>query len=161
MLITHGIEKANNNLFILVFPKLNFSINFSSSFSQYAIVAEKNFLCKHFLKIFLIFYVIMFLGDYNMATSKDYKDYILDQFNILDGITCRPMMGEYLLYYNNVLFGGIYDNRLLVKIVDNNKKYNMEEAIPYDGTKVMFLVDDIDNKDLLKSIVLDTYSDLK
>ena len=45
------------------------------------------------------------------------------------------MMGEFLLYYNNVLFGGIYDNRLLVKIVDTNKKYNMQEEIPYESAK--------------------------
>ena len=35
------------------------------------------------------------------------------------------MMEEYLLYYNGILFYGIYDDRLLVKIVDSNKKYNM------------------------------------
>ena len=57
-----------------------------------------------------------------MASSKDYKDYVLEQLNILDNIACKPMMGEYLLYYNDKLFGGIYDNRLLVKIVDSNKK---------------------------------------
>ena len=54
-----------------------------------------------------------------MATSKEYKDFILEQLDLLDNITCKAMMGEFLLYYNNVLFGGIYDNRLLVKIVDN------------------------------------------
>lgn len=66
------------------------------------------------------------------------------------------MMGEYLLYNNGILFGGIYDNRLLVKIVDSNKKYNMQEAIPYNGAKPMYLVDNIDNKEVLKEIVLDT-----
>ena len=80
-----------------------------------------------------------------MSTSKDYKNFILEQLNILDEITCKPMMGEYLLYYKGVLFGGIYDNRLLVKMVSNNKKYNMEESIPYDGAKSMYLVD-IDDK---------------
>jgi len=40
-----------------------------------------------------------------MATTKGYKDYILEQLNLLDNITCRPMMGEYLLYYNGVLLG--------------------------------------------------------
>ena len=40
------------------------------------------------------------------------------------------MMGEYLLYYNKTLFGGIYDNKLLVKIVENNKKYDLQEFIP-------------------------------
>ena len=69
-------------------------------------------------------------------------------------------MGEYLLYYNNILFGGIYDDRLLVKIVNSNKKYNMQEEIPYDRAKPMYLVDDIDNPEILKEIVLNTCKDL-
>ena len=91
-----------------------------------------------------------------MATSKEYKDFILEQLDLLDNITYKAMMGEFLLYYNNVLFGGIYDNRLLVKIVDTNKKYNMQEQIPYESAKPMYLVDDVDNKDLLKEIVIET-----
>ena len=91
-----------------------------------------------------------------MATSKEYKEYILEQLDLLDNITCKAMMGEFLLYYNDILFGGIYDNRLLVKIVDNNKKYNMQEQLPYEGAKSMYLVDDVDNKELLKEITIDT-----
>ena len=91
-----------------------------------------------------------------MATSKEYKDFILVQLDLLDNITCKAMMGEFLLYYNNVLFGGIYDNRLLVKIVDANKKYSMQEQIPYETAKLMYLVDDVDNKELLKEIVIET-----
>ena len=96
-----------------------------------------------------------------MATTKEYKSFILEQLSSLDNITCKPMMGEYLLYYKNVLFGGIYDDRLLVKITDTNKKYNMEDDIPYDGAKNMYLVDDLDNIDKLKDIVIDTYNGLK
>ncbi len=95
-----------------------------------------------------------------MATTKDYKDFILGQLNKLDDITCKPMMGEYLLYYNGILFGGIYDNRLLVKVVESNKKYDMLESVPYAGAKPMYLVDDIDNEETLKNIVLDTYKNL-
>ena len=91
-----------------------------------------------------------------MATAKEYRDFVLEQLSLLDNITCKSMMGEYLLYYNNILFGGIYDDRLLVKIVDSNKKYNMQESIPYDGAKPMYLVDDVDNKELLKEIVIET-----
>lgn len=94
-----------------------------------------------------------------MATTKDYKDFVLEKLNILNNITCKPMMGEYLLYYNGVLFGGIYDNRLLIKIVESNKKYNMQESIPYEEAKPMYLVD-IDNLELLKKIIIDTYKDL-
>ena len=96
-----------------------------------------------------------------MATTKDYRDFILEQLNLLDNITCKSMMGEYLLYYNEILFGGIYDDRLLVKKVDNNKKYNMQESIPYESAKPMCLVDDVDNREKLRDIVLDTCKDLK
>lgn len=96
-----------------------------------------------------------------MATSKEYRDFIVEQLSLLDNITYKQMMGEYLLYYNGLLFGGIYDDRFLVKIVNGNKKYNMSEAIPYESAKPMYLVDDVDNPDTLKDIVLDTCKDLK
>ena len=96
-----------------------------------------------------------------MASSKEYRDFIIEQLSLLDNITCKPMMGEYLLYYNDLLFGGIYDDRLLVKRVENNKKYNMKEAIPYDGAKPMYLVSDVDNMDILKEIVIDTCDGLR
>lgn len=96
-----------------------------------------------------------------MASTKDYRDFILERLSILDNITYKPMMGEFLLYYKGVLFGGIYDDRLLVKIVDNNKKYQMKETIPYENAKQMYLVDDVDDQEQLKSIIEDTYKDLK
>ena len=88
--------------------------------------------------------------------KKEYKDFIFEQLDLLDSITCKAMMGEFLLYYKDILFGGIYDNRLLVKIVDTNKKYSMQEQIPYENAKSMYLVDDVDNKELLKEIVVET-----
>ena len=64
-----------------------------------------------------------------MATTKDYKYFVLEQLNLLNGITCKSMMDEYLLYYDGVLFGGIYDDRLLVKKVDSNKVNRVEVEI--------------------------------
>lgn len=96
-----------------------------------------------------------------MSTSKEYKNFILEQLNLLEDITCRAMMGEYLLYYNGVLFGGIYDDRLLVKIVPNNEKYHMEEQIPYESAKPMHFVEEVDNKELLKEIVTQTCKGLQ
>jgi len=93
-----------------------------------------------------------------MATSKEYKDFILEQLDLLDNITCKPMMGWYLIYYNNILFGGLYGgDNFLVKIVESKKKYSMKEKIPYEGSKkTRYLVEDIDNKEKLKDIVIDT-----
>ena len=91
-----------------------------------------------------------------MASTKEYRDFILGQLSILGDITYKPMMGEYLLYSDGLLFGGVYDDRLLIKKVETNKKYNMEEVIPYETAKPMYLVDDVDNKELLKEIVIET-----
>lgn len=95
-----------------------------------------------------------------MATTKDYKEFLLERLSILDDITCRPMMGEYLLYYKDKLFGGIYDNRLLIKIVEGNKKFGLEEAIPYENAKAMYLVDNLDDEESLKEIIITTYKEL-
>ena len=49
----------------------------------------------------------------NIASSKDYLQFILEQLSDLEGITYRAMMGEYILYYRGKIVGGIYDDRLL------------------------------------------------
>ncbi len=100
-----------------------------------------------------------------MATSEQFKNYILECLSAaysgeISGFTCRKMMGEYLLYKNGVLFGGIYDNRLLVKQVAANEKYGMKEEIPYEGAKPMYMPEDAENAATLKNIVDDTYAAL-
>lgn len=91
-----------------------------------------------------------------MSSSKEYRDYILEQLSELPGIACRPMMGEFLLYLDGVLFGGIYNDRLLVKIVPETKEYQMSKEIPYPKGKPMYLIEEVDNKDLLQEIIIKT-----
>ena len=82
-----------------------------------------------------------------MASSKDYLDFILGQLSSLDGITYRPMMGEYILYYQDRIVGGIYDDRLLIKPVKSAIAYMPEASyeLPYEGAKEMLLVDNVDD----------------
>lgn len=94
-----------------------------------------------------------------MATSKQFKEFVLEQLSALGDVTCRSMMGEFLLYYRGVLFGGLYDGRLLVKKTDGNKRFGMPEEIPYNGAKPMFMID-IDDADRAQEIVAATYADL-
>ena len=96
-----------------------------------------------------------------MSSTKEYRDLILEQLSKASNITSRPMMGEFLLYSENVLFGGIYDDRLLIKIVPENEQYKMIKEIPYDGAKPMYLVEDVDNKEKLAEIVINTVKGLK
>jgi TfoX/Sxy family transcriptional regulator of competence genes len=92
-----------------------------------------------------------------MATSKEYKDFILEQLNLLDNITCKSMMGEYLLYYNDLLFGGIYDDRFLIKITKSNNNLPLE--IPYENAKKMYLVD-TENPSEIEVLVNNVVNDL-
>ncbi|MGN1042174.1 MAG: TfoX/Sxy family protein [Christensenellales bacterium] len=96
-----------------------------------------------------------------MSSTKEYKEFILEQLESTGDVTCRAMMGEYLLYRDKVLFGGIYDDRFMVKITDGNKKYGMAEEAPYDGAKPMYVIPDVEDKRLLKNIVDDTCLTLK
>lgn len=91
-----------------------------------------------------------------MSTSKEYRDLILDKLDLLENISYKSMMGEYLIYYNKILFGGIYDNRFLIKIVETNKDYNMKEVVPYKNAKPMYFADNIEDKEILKEIVINT-----
>ena len=95
-----------------------------------------------------------------MASSKEYKDFILEQLSRLNP-SCRPMMGEFLIYVNGVYFGGIFDDRFLIKITNSNQKYKLIKELPYNGTKPMYLVDNVDDKNYLENLVLDTIKGLK
>ena len=41
-----------------------------------------------------------------MASSKAYLDFILDQLSLLEDISYRQMMGEYIIYYRGRVAGG-------------------------------------------------------
>ena len=97
-----------------------------------------------------------------MASTKEYRDFILEQLSELDEVSFRAMMGEYILYYRGRVFGGIYDDRLLVKPVPSavNLMPNAAMELPYDGAKEMILVDDVDNRVFLCELVRSMWEDL-
>ena len=97
-----------------------------------------------------------------MASSKEYLDFILEQLSLLDDITFRAMMGEYIIYYRGKIMGGIYDDLFLVKQTKSSLKM-MPEAdleIPYEGAKEMIMVDDVDNKEFLRELFEAMYNEL-
>ena len=97
-----------------------------------------------------------------MASSKDYLNFILEQLSELDGITYRAMMGEFIIYYQDKIIGGVYDDRLLVKDVRSAREL-MPDApleLPYDGAKKMILVTEVDDKDFLNNLITSVYEEL-
>lgn len=86
-----------------------------------------------------------------MPSKKEYLDFILEQLSELSDISYRAMMGEYIIYYQGRVIGGIYDDRFLVKNTASAARLMPESAIeiPYEGAKGMLLVEDIDNREFL------------
>ena len=91
-----------------------------------------------------------------MASSKEFRDFVLEQLRELENITCKPMMGEFLLYYGGKLFGGIYDDRFLIKMTKSNEKYRLPKEIPYKGAKPMYMVENLDDIAYLSELVRET-----
>ncbi len=90
-----------------------------------------------------------------MASKREYLDFILEQLSDMEDISFRRMMGEYILYYRGRVFGGIYDDRLLVKPVPTAVRLmpNAEMELPYEGAKGMLLVEDVDNRNFLQDLI--------
>ena len=97
-----------------------------------------------------------------MASTKEYLDFILEQLSGLDEISHRAMMGEYILYFRGKVFGGIYDDRLLIKPVPAAEKLMPDASmeLPYDGAKEMILVDDVDNREFMCGLIEAMYEEL-
>lgn len=100
-----------------------------------------------------------------MASTREYLDYVLEQLSAPEEITYRPMMGEYILYCQGKVVGGVYDDRLLLKPTPTALRLLQEAGIepqmelPYDGAKEMILAD-VDRRELLRRMVRGVAEDL-
>ena len=101
-----------------------------------------------------------------MASGKETLRYILDQLSDVEGISSRPMMGEYLLYVRGRLFGGVYDDRLLVKPVPAAVSW-VEKAgkavlyeLPYEDVRKLLLIEDVDDRAFLCGLAEAMYEEL-
>ncbi len=97
-----------------------------------------------------------------MSTSKELAEYITEQLAELENIRKIPMMGGYIFYYQERIFGGIYGKNFMVKITEASRKY-MPDSIsqpPYDGAKEMLPVTILDDKETLQKMVREMFSEL-
>ena len=90
-----------------------------------------------------------------MAMSKQYLEFVLDQLSLLEDISYRAMMGEYIVYYQGKIIGGVYDDRFLVKPTQSAKRMMPDAPYesPYAGAKEMLLVERIEDKAFLRELV--------
>ena len=97
-----------------------------------------------------------------MASSKEYRDFIMEQLAGAGDVTCRAMMGEYILHYRDKVIGGIYDDRFLVKPTPSAAAMMPEPVMekPYEGAKEMLLVDNVENREFLRELLEAVYGEL-
>lgn len=99
-----------------------------------------------------------------MASSKERVAYVIEQLNIANGgnVSSRAMMGEYVVYYRDKVVGGIYDDRLLVKVTDSSRRLlvNASLEIPYAGAKEMLKIENVEDADAIKELFEAMYPEL-
>ena len=88
--------------------------------------------------------------------------FVLEQLSELQGVSYRSMMGEYIIYCNDRIIGGIYDNRFLVKPTKSALEKMPDAPLekPYEGAKEMLLVENIDSKEFLTELISDMAEEL-
>lgn len=97
-------------------------------------------------------------------TDKRFHDYVFENLSRIGEIKTRKMMGEYLVYYQGVLIGGIYDDVFLVKRTNSSKKLlnKASEVYPYIGSKTLMLaVEELEDEELMRELLIGLYDDLK
>ena len=94
-----------------------------------------------------------------MASSAEYLEYVLDLLADVPEVTYRKMMGEYLLYASGRLFGGVYDDRFLVKDTAASRAVLSASEVPYEGASEMLLVD-VEDRETVAALVADMLPEL-
>lgn len=94
-----------------------------------------------------------------MASSKEFVEYAAEQLRDAGNISFRKMFGEYGWYCDGKFMGVICDDQLFVKVTPETKKTfpDVPKAPPYEGAKEYFLMEDIDNRELLTKLVRATW----
>ncbi len=101
--------------------------------------------------------------DEQMATSKEFHDYIVESLGKVGDISTRKMMGEYCIYYQGKLIGDICDNCLFLKPTESVLRLmpDAERAYPYEGSKsLMVVADDVEDTKLMTKVLNGMYGEL-
>ena len=97
-----------------------------------------------------------------MAKQKELCEYVMEQLDGLEEIRNIFMMGGYVFYYREKIFGGIYDRGFMVKITKASEKYmpDSEPEPPYKGARPMLPVTILENRELLQDMVREMFDEL-
>ncbi|WP_425756865.1 TfoX/Sxy family protein [Ihubacter sp. rT4E-8] len=97
-----------------------------------------------------------------MASSLDFVEYVCGQIGGAGEITYKKMFGEYGVYCNGKIVGVICDNQFFVKKTEAGAAVypDCKEASPYTGAKLHFVIDSVDDRNLMARFISATYNEL-
>lgn len=99
-----------------------------------------------------------------MASSKEQVEYLIEQLNIATrgNVSSRAMMGEYVVYFRDKVIGGIYNDRLLVKVTKSSQELLAEAPLelPYEGAKMMLKIENAEDYEAIRELFDAMYSEL-
>lgn len=90
-----------------------------------------------------------------MASDLEFVEYVCDQINTAGQITFRKMFGEYAIYCEGKVIALVCDNQFFVKPTAGGRSLieNVEEAPPYPGAKLYFLIgDQLDDREWVSNL---------
>ena len=90
-----------------------------------------------------------------MASHPDFVAYVVEQLREAGAIRSRKMFGEYGLFCDGIFFAVICDDQLFVKLTPQGEATfpDLPKAPPYAGAKDYLLIEDVDDQDLLTTLV--------
>lgn len=97
-----------------------------------------------------------------MASSLEYVQYVAAQLGGVEAVTYKKLFGEYGLWCRGKFFGTVEDNQFYVKLTEAGHKLlpEAEPVAPHGGTPGMYLVEELEDRDFLTRLVMETCSEL-
>jgi TfoX/Sxy family transcriptional regulator of competence genes len=97
-----------------------------------------------------------------MSSEIGFVEYVCSQINGAGIATYKKMFGEYGIYLNGKIIGLICDDQFFLKITDAGRKIIREsiEAPAYPGSKPFFVIEDLEDRDYLSTLISATYNEL-
>ncbi len=97
-----------------------------------------------------------------MASELSFVEYVCEQIGGAGNVSYRKMFGEYTVYCGGKVVGMVCDNQFFVKITKAGAAVNpgCEEVPPYEGAKPYFLVENVDDRELMARFISATWGEL-
>lgn len=93
-----------------------------------------------------------------MASSLEFVQYAAEQLSDAGEIHYKKMFGEYGIYCNGKYFAMVCDDQLLIKITEEGREVwpGLDEVPPYENAKPAFLIEDVENREMLTRLATAT-----